>query len=123
MIDKVLTIFLWLNVIGAGVSVFLYLFVASGTAKFWGGVPTATSDGWVRTVGSGDALVSFLAFCAVRTFGGSKKNNRLWNSIIFFVTRRSISLRFSQYAYLHGTLCVVNDRNFGDTGTFVVFCV
>eukprot|EP01080_Neovahlkampfia_damariscottae_P004146 gene4146-7456_t len=63
---------LYLFVYGSGsfISVFLYWFLAEGTIKFFSGDINPTSIFWVRTVASGDLLVSFI--CLKGLLGNSE---------------------------------------------------
>ena len=44
------------------ISVPLYLISPSGTASYFGGTPSSTSDSWVRIVASGDLLLAYICY-------------------------------------------------------------
>ena len=51
----------------------LYLFVPDGTVKFFGGVPTPTTNTWIPVVAAGDILCAYLLFEAARTSSAEVK--------------------------------------------------
>lgn len=55
-----LKIYFLCTMVLTSMSVFLYVFLPDGTAKFFGGQPTPTTNFWVTIAGGGDSLVAFL---------------------------------------------------------------
>jgi len=70
MNKTILNFYLLFYGIGAFVSVFFYFFLTEGTIKFFSGEVSNTSLFWVKTVGSGDLLISFI--CLKGYFGNSE---------------------------------------------------
>jgi len=51
----------------------IYLFVPDGTVKFFGGIPTPTTNTWIPVVAAGDILCAYLLFEAARTSSAEVK--------------------------------------------------
>ena len=61
-------IYFFMNAVGAGLSVFLYLLVPAGSVQYFGGdYQNGTAASWCSIVGAGDFLVSYLAWLGFLT--------------------------------------------------------
>jgi hypothetical protein len=65
--SKLLTSFFLLGAIGPLPSIFLYVFLPSGTVEFFNGASSPTASFWCSVNGSADATISFLCFSALFT--------------------------------------------------------